>query len=240
MAVPGEIIHVPADPGVTYTRDNLYHVIVTNGVATAVTDSYSGGTMICKKTMTATAATTYFPSTKEMREWDDTQTEFVPMEWAGPQQMIYAAKLAGYSDETVVSYTASTRAVAVTTGWASDNRPAGALAYVYEGPGAGEINIVESYDHAGGAAALLTVFHRAFKATLTTSSKMIVLASTAAANAVSVNGLMDPLTSATLDTDDGVGDGPWMVYPSWRDIATLLPTGALPVIPRLYEVPAAS
>ena len=238
MLRSGERILVAGDPGVTFTRDNLYSIVNTAGVAVAITDSVANGYLRCCKTKVCAAATVAFPaSSAAIREYDDSADldALISMEAMLPDQMIYAARFlaTGGVDETVVSYDSATRGIALTTGLGADDRGNGALILVYDGAGKGEVNIQEDYDHTGGASELLQICHRPFKATLDTTSKLLILGNASDANAVGPGGTMDPHDSNDLSVSDGYDDGDWMVYPSWRDIIQLLPTGALPVIRRL-------
>jgi hypothetical protein len=237
MSIPGERIHVAGDPGVTFTRDCLYTIPSTTGVAIAVTDSLANGALRCCKTMVCPAATTPFPPNANkyagFNPSDANLATLIPMEFLAPEQMIYAARIANFSDETVVTYSAATHYIGETTGHGTDDYANGALIYVYAGTGMGEINIVEDYDHTGGTPELKLFTHRQFTATLDTTSKFIVLAGSASANTVGPGSTMDPYDLNDLDVIDGYDDGDFMVYPSWRDICALLPTGALPVIRRI-------
>jgi len=229
----GDRILVAGDPGVTFTKNLNYRMVNTAGVAVAITDSDANGFLRCCKTKTCAAATVAFPtSSAAIREWDDSADvdTLISMECMLPDQQIFAAKLYGYQDETALtSYTASTRTIVAVTGHGANDRSNGALIYVYSGPGAGEVNIAEDYVHT----TLSLVTHRAFSTTLTAASAYIIMAAAADANTVGPGSTMDPYDSDSLHVLDGYDDGDWMVYPSWRDIIALLPTGALPVVRRL-------
>lgn len=227
-----EVLHVPVDPGVTVIRDNLYSV--SGGVLIAVTDSLATPHLRADKGRVVPAATQPFPKSSDfLANADDAEAKtLVGMKISAPAGTdILEAKIKSIADETVVSYVSATRAVECTTGFGADDRPNGALAYVYEGPGIGEVNVVEDYDHTGGAAELLLIFHRKFKATLTTASKFIVFGSTAAANSIGFFGRMDAIDSDELDILDGIDDGDYVVCGSWKDIAILAAKGHLPVVP---------
>lgn len=117
----------------------------------------------------------------------------------------------------------------LTTGFGSDNYGIGAIAYVYEGPGKGEINVVEDYDHTGGTVELMVVFHRPFNATLTSSSKLIFLTGKNAASdgRPSILGRMDLNTSKLWDMDDGYDDGNFVTLMDFLDVANHLVDGAV-------------
>ena len=225
---------LPGDPGVTYTKGELCSF--SNGVLIAGTDSAANAVFRVDKTVVCPAATQEFVKPADIIDYRDTDIQktlvqcTVMVTGGAP---VYLANIKNYQDETVVSYDAATRAVEETTGHGADDRPNGALVYVYEGPGIGEVNIIEDYDHTGGAAELLLTMHRKFAATLTTSSKYIVLASTAAANAVSLFGRVDLADADEIDVADGGDDGDYVVYCSWHHIAHYLALGQLPIINRM-------
>ena len=236
----GEVFWLPGDPGVTFTRGNAY--IYTDGVLVAASDSSAGPHFYPTRTVTCAAASTPFTKPADLKEHDNAtdETTLIPCTVGGLNAGtdVKLANYVNYQDETVVSYTASTRAIAMTTGLGADDRSQGSLVFIYEGPGAGEWNVIESYDHSGGAAALLMVCHRPFSATLTTSSKFIVLGSAAGDNPLHQFQRAD-LDAATGDIDcvDGGGaagltdgDGDLMVCASWQDLGEYGAIGQLPVI----------
>lgn len=229
----GEVLYVPGDPGVTYTEGSL--VIPTAGLAVLVTDSANTMVGRVEKTTVCPANTQAFPVPGDVYPPGDTAAmkTLVPIRPLVPVGTpVLKATFAGHQDETVVSYTASTRAIACTTGFGADDRPNGALVYVYEGPGKGEINVVEDYDHSGGAAALLLICHRPFNATLTTSSKFIVLSQTSAAVAMGFFGRLDADADADgkLDLTDGQDDGDFTIFMDFRKAGYYLNNLMLPVI----------
>jgi hypothetical protein len=150
---------------------------------------------------------------------------------AGTQ--VYKATFANHKDDTVITYTAATRAIACTTGFAADDYPNGGLLYVYEGTGAGQVNLVEDYDHTGGAAELLLICHRAFATALDSTSKFIVVSGEAVADyGIGFFSRMDADTVSALDASDGANDGDWVVYMDWREAGEFLKNLTLPVVPR--------
>ena len=226
-----EVLFVPGDPGVTLDKGEI--CAMSNGVAIVGTDSLAGPHLRPVKSVISPAATQAFVMPGKFNHLGDAAKDLTlcPMQVMLKEgAQILKATIVNQVDETVVSYTAGTRAVECTTGFGADDRPNGALLYVYEGPGKGEVNIVEDYDHTGGAAELLLICHRAFKATLTTSSKFIVLGSSAAANAVGPFGRVDISTSLLVDVIDGGDDGDYMVYGDWQTIGRCLTVGQLPLI----------
>jgi len=229
----GEMLWIPGDPGVTFTEGDL--VEISNGVLVVGTDS--GANMIGRvdKTVVCPAAETAFPMPGNAYWAGDTSEEktLIPMRPLIPVGTpVLKATFAGQQDETVVSYTAATRAIACTTGFGADDRPNGALLYVYEGPGKGEVNVVEDYDHTGGAAELLLICHRAFRTTLTTSSKFIVLSQTSGAVAMGFFGRLDSdaMADGKLDLTDGQDDGDFTIFMDFRKAAYYLGNLMLPVV----------
>lgn len=226
---PDETLLLPADPGITIARRSLLAgsggvlINATEGLAPPVVNARLGGTI--------PAASQAFPVPSGMgarHAYADENKTLIPVKTKVPSgTQVYLVKINGYADETTVTWTASTRTIVCTTGFAVNDYPNGALVYIYEGPGAGELNVVEDYVHSS----LSLIMHRNFSATLTTSSKFIVLASASAANAVSpIFGRMDNQDVDEVEVDDGANDGDWCVYGDWYDIARNLKNGWLPVI----------
>jgi hypothetical protein len=146
---------------------------------------------------------------------------------------IHRVTFADHKDETVISYSAASVYIAETTGHTADDYPNGALVYVYEGPGAGEWNVVDDYDHAGGAVELLLQLHRKFNATLTSASKFIVVTGEGASNkGVGFFGRTGVQTSTgiAIEVDDHADNGDLMVYLDARDASEYLSKLTLPVI----------
>ena len=229
-----EVMWLPGDPGVTFTKGEMCSF--SNGVLIRGTDSAANAVFRVDHTVVCPAASQEFTKPGDLIEHrtDDkfkTLVQCTAMVAGGAP--VYLANITGYQDETVVSYDAATRAVEETTGHGADDRPNGALMYVYEGPGIGECNICEDYDHTGGAAELLLIAHRKFAATLTTASKYIILASTAGANGVSLFGRVDLADEDAIDVADGADDGDYVVYCDWRHIGHYLALGQLPIINRM-------
>lgn len=231
--VQGEVMYVPGDPGVTFTEGDL--VIPSVGVAVLCTDSANTMVGRVEKTVVCPAASQAFPAPGQVYPPGDTAAmkTLIPIRPLVPVGTpVLKATFAGHQDETVVSYTESTRAIACTTGFGADNRPNGAFVYVYDGPGKGEINVVESYDHSGGAAALLLVCHRPFNATLTSDSKFIVLSQTSGAVAQGFFGRLDAdaMGDGKLDLTDGQDDGDFTIFGDFRKMPAYLDNLTLPVI----------
>jgi hypothetical protein len=228
-----EVFLVPGDPGVTFTKGEFANMSAGN-VLIVATDSLAPPQFQIMRTTVCPAATQAFP--KPGAQYNPGQDAaslcLVPVRWLGNRagNVILGGKINGYTDDTVISYTANTRAVAATTGHGADDRCLGALVYVYEGPGIGEMNIIESYDHAGGAAALLVVFHRAFATALTSASKYIVLAAAADANTVGLFSRMDIHDADEVSVIDGYDDGDFRVFGDWSAVGEQLKKGWLPFV----------
>ncbi len=227
-----EILMIPGDPGVTFTKGD--RVYMSNGVAVLETDSVADSIGQVQKSVICPAATSaYFPTPPAMAadlDGADAKT-LIPVMMDVPSGVkVFQAPMYGYQDETVVTYSAASRYVGCTTGFGADDRPNGALAYIYEGPGKGEINIVEDYDHTGGTVELMLIFHRPWRATLTTATKMIVLSATGAANGVGLLGRMDAYDEDQVDVSDGYDDGNFVLYTDFLKVAEFLKNLAVPYI----------
>ena len=229
-----EIFWLPGDPGVTFNTGD--EVANSNGVLIKATDSLANSIGRVCKTIVCPAATVAFARAFEfnpvLSESDD--LALIPVKLRVPGSVpITKATFKNHKDDTVITYDAATRAIACTTGFAADDYPNGGLLYVYEGPGAGEVNVVEDYDHTNGAAELLLICHRAFKATLTAASKFIVVSGEAVATrGVHLLGRIDAADHNELDAADGADDGDYIVLADWRAIPTYLKNLTLPVIHR--------
>ena len=228
-----EVLYVPGDPGDTYTRGDAVVATVGEGVIDVAADSEVAIGTVAKTTV-CPAATTAFPKPADFYPAFDSDAgkALIPIHSAVPAGTpVYLATFAGHIDEVVVSYDAATPYFEGTTGAGADDRPNGAFVYVYEGPGIGEVNLVADYDHAGGAVDKLYTLHRTFSATLTTSSKLIVLAGEAAASrGIGAFGRIDLQDQNNLHTADGANDGIFVVYMDWRRAAEYLKNLTLPVV----------
>jgi hypothetical protein len=232
-----EVIYVPGDPGDTFTRD---HPAIANvaaagvGVIDEASDSSASMIGMVAKTTVCPAATQGFPLPGAFlpRKGDAESLTLVPVRpRVAAGTPVYKASFANHWDDTVVSYTAATRAIACTTGMSADDYPNGGLLYVYEGTGAGQVNVVEDYDHTGGAAELLLICHRAFATALDSTSKFIVVGGEAVANyGISQFGRMDLDTNRALDASDGANDGDYVVYADWSELGELLKNLTITVI----------
>jgi hypothetical protein len=238
MTTGNDILWLPGDPGVTYTKgDRVYYTPTTAGSAGLIalaTDSVADSCGRVMKTVVCPANTQAFPIGPSFPgDLDGAAAKtLIPIQMDVPAGIpIRQAPIVSYADETVVTYSGTSLYIGCTTGFGADDRPNGALVYVYEGPGKGEINIVDDYDHTGGAVELLLQLHRPFNTTLTTSSKFIVLGSTAGANGVGSLGRMDLQDDDDgLEVDDGADDGNFTVFCDLLRLGEFLKNGALPYV----------
>jgi hypothetical protein len=229
-----ELLWLPGNPGITYTKnDRVVYTPTTAGSAGLIilaTDSVADAVGRVVKTVVCPAATQPFPVPgAQPGDLDGAAAKcLVLVEMDVPCGVpVRQAPIVSYADETVVTTTPATPEITCTTGFGADDRPNGALCYIYEGPGKGEINFVDDYTHVG----LHLQFHRKWNATLTTATKMIVLSATGSANAVGCLGRMDLQDqSAGLEVDDGADDGNFVLYCDFFKLVEFLKNGALPYI----------
>jgi len=229
-----EVIRLPGDPGVAYTRNEMLYRSTTagsSGLFIKVGEGQAAPIGIVTKSVTMAGSSTAFQLPIDPAGDAASPTMLHVQSLVPHGTPIYKVAINGYFDETVVTYSAASVYIEETTGHGTDDYPNGALVYVYEGPGAGEMGVVDDYDHTGGAVSLLLQLHRKFNATLTTSSKLIVLSNDAAANSgISQFGRADNQDHNEIETDDGYDDGDWMIYGDWEEVRRLLAIGQLPVI----------
>jgi hypothetical protein len=125
----------------------------------------------------------------------------------------------------------------------ADDRPNGALLYVYgnvvAGDASGELNIVDDYDHTGGAVELMINPHRAFNSTSGTpaTSTFICLSGEAAATGgVGFFTTVDLADKDNLTVANGAADGAgeFCTFWDWKTAYEYLPKGQILVIPKRY------
>lgn len=230
-----EVLYVPGDPGDGIVRGDLLVATTGEGILDiAATTEHP--VAVAQKSVTMSALATGFPKPSAFDPATDTSNTLVPVK---PQIAagvpIYKATFASHHDDDVISYVAATPSIQLTTGCGADTRPAGALVYVYAGAGAGQVNVVADYDHAGHADGALTlILHRAFTTALDATSKVIILAGEAAASrGVGLFGRADQGDEDNLIVNDGANDGDWCVYADWRELESYLRNLTLPVVPAL-------
>jgi hypothetical protein len=236
-----EVFYLPGDPGVTYTRGDRVGIggltseaSATNGLGGVLKGpSVTGDKNLVGRVMRTTvcpAATQAFPKPIDFDPvYNNAEDKcLVPVSIDVPAGVRkFRVTFASQVDDTVVSWTPSTRIIVGTTGHAADSYPIGAMVYVYEGPGAGECNVVEAYTHATKSLTL----HRNFNATLTTASKYIVLSGEAAVDTgIPLMGRIDAADLNNLTAADGSNDGQYLVFCDWRTIGKHMSELTLPVI----------
>jgi len=231
---PDELLRIPGDPGVTYTKGDLvYHYLAnagTSGVLSTGGDSTATCFAVVEKTCVCAAATQAFPIPGQEIDDDSAYAKtLVTVRPLAPAGMpIFKATFAAHGDDTVATWTASTRTATFATGFAANDYPNGAFAYCYEGPGAGEVNVVEDYVHGS----LSLIFHRPTQATLTTASKFVVVAGEAATykGVGPAFGQIDAQDKDNLHAADGADDGDYVVWMDWGEAASYLADLSLPVV----------
>lgn len=222
-----EIMMCPVDPGLTTIPGSRY--VVSNGVLALAGDSDATPHFAADTARVVPANTQAFVRPDKVygpgqQAKDLTLVPFRTLAAAGT--LIEIAKIANYEDETVTSWVNGTRTMVVGTGFNTNDYANGALAYIYEGPGQGEVNIVEDYVHSS----LSVIFHRPFDATPTTDTKIIFLNPAAAQQAVAIFGRGDLDNASAFDCEDGVDDGDYMVYADWQMLGAHFKNGHLPVV----------
>lgn len=236
-----EVLYLPADPGITVARGDLLMCAVGTGVVELCTKG-SDPIGRADKSVVVPAASQAFPRSYEFDPILNGAKEktLVPVRThVSEGEPIYQCTFKNQADDTVISYTAATRAVAATTGHTADDRPNGGIVYFYTGVGNGEVNVVEDYDHTGGAAELLVILHRETAATIDTTTKYVVLTGEAATNrGITFMGRIDQADEDELTTDDGANDGDWVVFMDYLQAPEYLKNLTVPVIKRaaLYTV----
>jgi hypothetical protein len=218
-----EIMWLPMDPGVAFTRGEF--ASMSNGVLIAgAADAQCPIRVLATKTASA-ATGNAFTSPRGLDVANRTaDLTLMPCQVLANKEPMFRTKMGNYVDETVVTYSAASRYIECTTGFGADDRPNGAVAYVYEGAGAGEFNVVEDYDHAGGAVNLMLVFHRPFTATLDTTSKVVVFGSDGGAAAISFLGGSGLKDKDEIDVDE-VTALDYVHMLNWKTLADFLPKG---------------
>ena len=225
-----EIMLLPGDPGVTFYKGDW--VALSGGVLIAATDSLANTIGRVTKTTVCPAASQAFPIPGPgggIGDLDGAAAKtLIPVQVDVPVgTKIWRSPIRGYQDEAcAAAWDATYRSVGLTTGFGTDNYGIGSLVYVYDGPGKGELNIVEDYDHADHASgdALAVVFHRAFNTAPTTDTKMIFLnGKNASGDGRScILGRMDIYDKDQLDLDDGYDDGNYITFMDFLDSANHL------------------
>lgn len=214
-----EVFYLPGDPGVTFTRGDqvsMSNGVVILGVAKAAMIGHVAETTVCPAaSVAAPRAEKFNPNVRA-----STDLCLVPVKLNVPGGVpIFEVTFANQFDDTLAAYTAATPSITLTTSPGANDDTNAAIIYVYEGPGRGEILIGDDYDH---ASKVLTT-HRKANATLTTSSKVIVLEGEG--GSVGGIGFMGRLNEAdhnNLNVADGYNDGDWLIFMDWLNAPGLL------------------
>jgi hypothetical protein len=231
---PGEILHVPGDPGDTFTRGDV--VIATSGTSGIGIVDPAGAAGIpvgrVAQTTVCPAATTAFPKPAAYDPADRSGANLccVPIEPSCPAGTpVYLMTFASHTDdENIAAYTAGTPSITLTDGLVDGNDEInGGLVYVYGGPGIGEVNVVADFV----AATDIATLHRAFTATLTTASDVIVVGGSAAGGGVGFFGRIDLADQNNLTANVADQYGEYVVYLDFRDAGKYLADLMLPVVP---------
>jgi len=228
-----EVMWLPGDPGVTFTRGD--HVNFSNGVLVLCTTNAAQFTV--EKTTVCPAATAYgFPveSLDNDGFWGsnaDIVKCFVPCR---PRRQVGAcvekATFSGQFDDTVAACTQATPSITLTTSPGANDDTNGALIYCYAGTGAGQWNIGDDYVH---TTKVLTT-HRKWNTALSTDSKIIVLEGEGG----SVGGIgygtrVDHTDHNNITVANGYNDGPSAPFMDARGIPALLKNLTMKVIDAL-------
>jgi hypothetical protein len=225
-----EIFLLPGDPGDTHTRGQS--VYMNNGVIDDAGDSVKPFGIVDTTTV-CPAATQYAEVAGHLNKIENAAEDkcLVPVKMLVAAGFpIFKVTFANHLDEAtgLAAYTVGTPSLTLTTSPGANDDTNGAIVYVYEGPGRGEVLIGADYDH---ASKVLTT-HRRAKATLTTSTKVIVLEG--AGSGVGGMGFLsrcDSDTNAACDMSDGYDDGDWMFWFDWLEAPSLLHNLTIKVIP---------
>lgn len=238
----GEIMYVPGDPGDTYNQGD----ILTAGTAgEGHVDACAAGELpYCvvapgvPQIVCPSGADVKFPlwrggSADPAKILTDTMRTLIPViPWVSRGTRVQKVRFEDYQTDDVISYTSgASNNLALTTGLGADDRPNGAIAYIYSGAGKGEWNLVSDYDHTGGAVELMVNFHRDWNSTPDSTSDILFLSGEAAANAgIGFFGRTVVEDSGNVEVDDGYNDGELVVFADARTLAYELERGVLPLV----------
>lgn len=238
----GAHVLLPGVPGSTYTRGNALVKNAPGNTANAglwveASDSSAAPLAVVTKTVTCPGATTCgFPYSRSGGAMDpsyladdsNVANTLIPAELIrGGELTVFHVPFGNYTgDEVLAAYTAATPSVTVTTSFGADDDPNGGIIWIYDGPGAGQWNIVTDYAH-GTAIATLA---RKFEVAPTTASKYIMLeGGGSGVGGVGPFGRCDLKDANEVDVSDGVDDGDFIVILSGEMICEAMTRGYLPV-----------
>lgn len=232
----GEVYLVPGAAGTTYAEGDLC-TMATSGLLTVGTANAAVTLRVTKRTV-CPAQTVAFPNAVGNRNLlrsgtDELISALIPVEPLCPVgTKILRATFKDHKDDVVAAYSAASRYIGATTGMSGDDYPNGALLYVYEGPGAGQVNLIEDYDDAGGTVDKMLVLYRPFQVALTTASKFIVLSGEAVATkGLRQFGTIGIADKDEIETDDHANDGKMILMAHWEELPEMMRRLQLPVAP---------
>jgi hypothetical protein len=230
-----EVLWVPGDPGDSYTKGDQVVATVGEGVVDPLAANEGGAVGRVGKTITCAANTTAFPIPREFDKADEnaaTADTLIPITTNVPAGIpVFRVTFENHWDDTVTSYTASTRVVVLGTGCAANDYANGALLYVHAGTGAGQVGVVEDYVHG----TTHVVMHRVFETALDSTSEVIILGGEAATSrGIGFFNRCEAAGATSVTTNQGADDGDYVVYMDWTESAEFLSTLTLPVIPARY------
>lgn len=228
-----EVLWLPGDPGITFTRGDL--VTFTNGVLVRCTTNQA--LFVVEHSTVCPAATTYgFPvaGLDVGGDWgsvSDIVKCYVPCRPI--RQMCRSVKKATFAnqfDDLVAACTQTTPSITLTTSPGANDDTNGALIYCYAGTGAGQWNIGDDYVH---TTKVLTT-HRKWNTALDATSYVIILEGEGGGvGGIGYGTRLDQADHNNLNVADGYNDGLWVPFFDVREIPTLLKNLQLKVLSSL-------
>ena len=228
-----EVYLIPGTPGVTYGEGARIRMPVGTGTATiaGAADQDSIGSVTRTTVCPGNTQAFPFPPRVEMSKRDTTTATdtLIPVSLdIGGGSQLFKSTFADQLDRAVTTYTAGTRTIVHDgAAFGANDMVNGAVLYVYEGTGAGQLNVVEDYVTASSSIVTL----RPFEVALDTTSNFIVLGGEAVADrGVGFFGRLDNAAGGlTLTTADGADDGDYLVVGDFRVLGEYLKNLTLPV-----------
>lgn len=238
-----EVLYLPGNPGVAFTRGDRVTMGTAAGNAGTVILASGAGNSIGRvtRTMTCAASTVAFPlAGKFDNSYQNSADDcLVPVELdiaAGVQ--VYLATFENHTDDTVADAGSNTsRYFGLTTSLGADDDGNGGIMYTHVGPNAGELNVMEDFDHTGGNVAAEAIFHRPFNIAATTATEVVIIEGQGAgAQGCGFLGRIDLSSGKLLDAADGsaaagtIGDGDFVALIGWEEAFDFVGNLTLPVI----------
>ena len=220
------VLYVPGDPGDTVTRNDKLTATTGEGIVDLLAAD-EDAVATAMQTVVVAAATVGFPYPGNFDPAHDASNTLVPVHpHVAAGTPIFLGTFASHYDDTVSSYDGSVPEIVLTTGCGSDDRPNGALVYVYDGAGIGQVNVVADYTHSGTH----LVLHRKFEVAVDNTSSIIIVSGEAATyKGIGFFGHIDA-DNNNLIANNGADNGRFTVFLDWRDAARYLRNLTLPVI----------